>query len=224
MYEIEEGKQRKLKIPEVVGFLVLSLTLNALGNGLAVSTNMGSALWTASAANTAVLFGINIGPTLIGYGVLLVIVNAVILKRVDVPRILGNLLFVLFFGSFVGLFTKFFSNLGLPNFPLPGRIAIDIFGILLIGVAISLYQRVNLILHPGDDLTNIIRFKFANGSAVKAQLLNFSIPLVIVLILFFIQHKLVSVNVGTVFALFFQGSIIGFSDKHIFPKLKHYLH
>lgn len=223
MYENSDGSKRKLTIFEAVFFLVFSIMLNSLGNGLSVASNMGSALWTASAANIAHDFKFNIGSVLIIYGILTVLINTLLLRHIEWRRIIGNLLFTFPYGLLVAFWAHFFREVGVPDLNVPVRIILTIVGILFLSIAVSMYQRVNLILHPNDDMTNIIRFKYVHGNPAIAQYLNFAIPLTVVIILWVIFHHTVSFNVGTLFSFLFQGSLIGWSDKHIFPRLHHRL-
>lgn len=114
-------------------------------------------------------------------------------------------------------------TLGISNLPLTAVIALDILGIVMIAIAISIYQRLNLILHPIDEMTNILRFQYFNSNANLAQWVNFSVPAIVILILGLIYHQVVAVNIGTAFALLFQGTLINSADRFIFPKLKHRL-
>lgn len=204
-----------------VMFLLFSLALNCLGNGLTVATNMGSPVWTASAANLSFFFNQSIGIILVIYGIVQIIINCALLKEISFQRIFGNLLFVLFFGTFVAFFAQFFIQLGIPKLPLIAKIILVLFGVSLVAIAVSIYQRVNLILHPCDEMTNIIRFKYVNGDAKKAQIINFAIPAVVILLIGAVSQHLVAVNIGTIFAFFFQGTIIGLSDQKVIPKLSH---
>lgn len=222
MIKTQDGL-RKPTIFEVFYYFVLSLLLNAIGNGLTVAANMGSSMWTASAANIALDFNFSISWVLIIYGASQILINIALTRRFDAPRILGNIIFISLFGPFVGIFKQFFLTLGIPNLPLPLIIIFDLFGICLIAVAISIYQRLNLILHPGDEMTNILRFQYFKGNAKIAQWVNFSIPALIMIILTIIFRQITAVNIGTVFALFFQGTVLGYADIYIFPKLTYRL-
>lgn len=74
----------------------------------------------------------------------------------------------------------------------------------MIAIAISIYQRLNLILHPIDEMTNILRFQYFNGNANLAQWVNFSVPALLIIILGLIYRQVVAVNIGTAVALFFK--------------------
>jgi uncharacterized membrane protein YczE len=214
-------KNQKIKMPQIVIFLAISLIMNAMGNGLTVACNMGSAVWTASAANIASDFSFPIGRVLFFYGLLQIVVNALLLQKIEPKRIFGNMIFLLFFSSFVGIFTNAFSSMGVPHVAIPIRIVLDLIGVVMIAIAISIYQRVNVIMHPGDEMTSIIRFKYVNGNPKIAQWLNFSIPAAIILLLMLVTGNLVAVNIGTIVSLLITGSVIGFADKYIFSDLSH---
>lgn len=197
--------------------------MNSFGNGLTVATNMGSPVWTASSANVAYFFNTSIGTVLVIYGIIQIFINCFLLNEINFHRIVGNLIFIGFFGPLVAIFKNFFLhqlNVGLA--PLYIKVILVFIGVTMVAIAVSIYQRVNLILHPGDEMTNIIRFKYTNGNAQTAQLINFLIPVIIILLISIIKHNLVAVNVGTIFALFGQGLIIDFADQVVFSKLSHY--
>ena len=207
---------RKPTVLETIFYFALSLFINATGNGLTVAANMGSSMWTASAANIALDFNYSISWVLIFYGAIQILINIALIRRFDWPSIFGNIIFI-------SLFKQFFLSLGISNLPLVAIIALDILGIVMIAIAISIYQRLNLILHPIDEMTNILRFQYFNGNANLAQWVNFSVPALLIIILGLIYRQVVAVNIGTAVALFFQGTLINNADTYIFPKLKHRL-
>lgn len=111
---------------------------------------------------------------------------------------------------------------GINQLPLIARIVIDIFGILCVALATSMYQRANIILHPNDDFMQIIRFRYLKGNATLAQMVHYIPPVLIMLITVLVSKQIWAVNIGTLICLFFQGTFIGFFDKHVFTDLKHY--
>lgn len=222
MIKTQDGL-RKPTLYESFFYFTLSLLINAIGNGLTVATNMGSSMWTASAANIAYDFNFSISWVLIIYGASQIFINILLTKTIALSRILGNIIFISFFGPFVGIFKQLFLSLGFTHLPLSAKIFFDIIGICFIAIAISIYQRLNIILHPGDEMTNILRFKYFNGNAKLSQWTNFSIPVFVIIILTIIFKQIVAVNIGTAVALFFQGTLIAYGDKLIFPKLTHRL-
>ncbi|MCO7125396.1 hypothetical protein NIE88_06395 [Sporolactobacillus shoreicorticis] len=202
-------------------YFMISIFFNAFGNALTVSLNLGSALWTASAVNFTALTSIPLSLILFASGVLVIIINALIIGKVDWHRIIGNIIFMIPFSYLIGIISTYLVAVGINELPLIVRVVLDIVGVCFISLAISIYQRVNLMLHPCDDLMQIIRFKFFKGNATVAQLVTFSPPVVIILFCWIDLHQLYAINVGTIFALLFQGSLVGVFDRTVFPTLKH---
>lgn len=216
---INQAKQ--LPITESIVYFVISIFVNALGNALTVSLNLGSALWTASSVNVTQFTGIPLDVMLFAFGVAVVIINTLIIHKIEWHRILGNLIFMVPFSYLIGLITQRLLSFGINELPLTVRIILDLVGICFISMGISIYQRVNLILHPCDDLMQIIRFRFFKGNATLAQLMTFAPPIVIVILCWIEQQHVYAINIGTIFALIFQGTLVGVFDKSVFPTLKH---
>jgi len=204
----------------VIG-LVTGLILNAFGNGLCISANMGSGLWTASAVNMNHWFGWNTGLLLFIIGTINAIINQFLIRKFDSKRLFGEILYVMFFGYFVNVFTGMLNSMGVPNLSIFVRAILSCLGIVFFCVAISLYQRANIVMHPNDDTTNILRFFYLGGNATKAQLIDFIPPIIIIIIAGFAIHNVYSVNVGTLFSFFFNGVLIATADKLVWPGLKH---
>ncbi|TGD24859.1 hypothetical protein EGT49_01730 [Companilactobacillus suantsaicola] len=204
----------------VIG-LVSGLILNAFGNGLCISADMGSGLWTAAAVNLNRWFAWNTGLILFVFGVVNALTNQVLIKRFDGKRLLGQILYVMFFSYFVNIFTNLLTAVGVPNLPMLVRMFLSCLGVVFFCVAISLYQRANIVMHPNDDTTNILRFFYLKGNSTKAQIIDFLPPIIIIIIAAFGIHTVYSVNVATLFSFIFNGTLIAMSDKYIWPQLKH---
>ena len=219
----ENGQLRNLSSRETGLYFIAGLLFNAVGNGLTVATNMGSAPWTASAANLANATGLSISVFLFAYGLIAAILSCVLLKSIDWPRVIGNLLFVLTFSVIIGFVSSFFAAQGIGDLPMPTRLLMDLIAIVSVGCGVSITQRLQFILHPLDDLTNLTRFMFFKGNAGLAQIVNFAIPMVISLAVWAFTGNLVAVNLGTLVSFFFQGVVIGYADKTVFSHLDHKL-
>jgi len=215
------GQLRKLSSAELSIYFIAGLVFNAFGNGITVATNMGSAPWTASAANLANVTGISISIFLFIYGVIATVVTCALQRAIDWPHIFGNLLFLIAFSSVIGIVSTQFSSL--QHLPLVWRIIIDFIGIIFIAMGVSITQRLQFILHPMDDLTNLTRFMFFKGNAAISQTFNFSFPMVISLIVWLASGEIVALNIGTLFSFFFQGLFVGYADRFIFSHLDHKL-
>ncbi|ORN10533.1 hypothetical protein FAM21838_01490 [Lentilactobacillus parabuchneri] len=182
---------------------------------------MGSAVWTASAVNYSHWFNVNVGMILFFIGLLNAITNQILLKYLDWPRFIGEVLYVCFFSYFVNIFVQGFELLGVGQLPIVVRGILACLGIIFFCTAISLYQRANLLMHPNDDTTNILRFMYLKKSAVAAQLIDFVPPIIAMIISFAMTKNLYAVNVGTIFSILFNGLIIQTADRYVWAKLKH---
>ena len=220
MYYID-GQFFQLGLKQKISFFAISLIINSFGNGLSVATAMGSAPWTAGAANLAHLTGWQIGLFLALFATVIAFLNMLLAMNFNWPRLLGNVLFGLSFSLLVGVFSNFFIQIGVQTLPWWARLPLDFFAIWNIGVAISIYQRVNWILHPLDDLTNILRFDYFHGNASKAQMSNFIVAIGISAAAFLISHQIVALGLGTLVSFFFQGRNIAWADRHLFKHLVH---
>ena len=211
-----------LSLKRKLYYLMISITLNTFGNALTVSMNMGSSMWTAGSVNVSRYLAVDLSWILMGNAILGILWNIWLDKEVDWKFIAGNIAFVLPFSTLVQMWVGIFAALGLPQLPWLARLLLDIGGIFLIAVAVSIYQRVNWIIHPLDEVTNTLRFRYCGGNPVKAQLLNFSVPISVMAVVFCLSGHLYAVNVGTIVVLLFQGAWIGWADKHVFSELPHY--
>lgn len=124
---------------------------------------------------------------------------------------------------FDGKYPALFS--GLPEARSLGMVilyvGLNFLGVAFIAVAISIYQRVNLVLHPADDLMQILRFRYFKGNAAKAMWASYIPPTIMAIVALVITRTFTNFGLGTIFAFLAQGGITGIADKVIFPKLKH---
>lgn len=201
--------------------LIFGLILNSLGNALTIVSGCGSGIWTAASVNIHELIGIDVGVMIFIFGIINALTNQVLIKHIDVLRFIEEIIFISFFSSFIQLFADLFTSLGWNHLSLILRIPMSLIGVCFFCTAISLYQRANIFMHPNDDTTNILRFDYLNGSAVKSQLLDFTPPIVIILICSIFLHQIYSVGIGTIFSIIFNGVLIQSADKYIVPRLKH---
>ncbi|WP_268913364.1 YczE/YyaS/YitT family protein [Lentilactobacillus sp. SPB1-3] len=204
-------------------YLGLSLIINSAGNALAISTNLGSAVWTASAVNLSNLTAVSLGTTLFIYGVVVTLLNQLLLGTFDRRRFFSNLIFTVPFSYLIALFQFIFKELGVPTYDFAIRICLDVLGLFMVAVAVSLYSRANLFMHPNDDLTYIIRFKYIHGNPVLSQWVSYLPPVLVILTCYWLAGKTYAVGFGTIFALLFQGAMMGWADTHAFTKLKHHI-
>ncbi|KRL65186.1 MAG: fructose permease [Lactobacillus sp.] len=228
---------RTLSMSMSIFYFVVSLVINSAGNVLTLVTSakihpsyLGSAYWTAAEANLSVAFGWNLFWTFLILGVVITILNAILVGHWDWRRALGNLIFMVPFSALIQIFEDFFIGKypiygGLPAANTPMMIGfyilLNFFGVALIGTAISIYQRVNLVLHPADDLMQILRFKYFKGNANIAMWASYIPPTLMAILAFIITKDFTNLGIGTIFAFLFQGGITGIADTKVIPSLKH---
>lgn len=217
----KNGIKRRLSAIEIISYLTISIILNSLSNGLAVVPNLGSAVWTASAVNLQSQLQIGLGTILFIYAIIVQIINIVIIHKFNWQMTFSNLIFAFLFSYFVQIWTFFLFKLDINHWSFSWRLAIDVLGIFGIAIATSIYQRVDLMLHTNDELSYLIRFKLVHGSAAGGQYLSYIIPLLMIVYCYLHSGKLLSIGIGTIFALLFQGPLMGVADKFVFPHLKH---
>ncbi|MCM0599534.1 fructose permease [Periweissella fabalis] len=229
---------RTISMAQSLIFFVISLVINSVGNVLTLVTSakihpgfLGSAYWTAATANLANAIGFNLFWAFFIVGILTIILNAILMGHFSLKKALGNLAFMLPFSALIQVFSDFFLGkyatifAGMPDATTPVMIglyvALNFVGVALIAIAISIYQRVNLVLHPADDLMQILRFKYFNGHAAKAMWASYIPPTILAVIALVITRSFTNFGLGTIFAFLFQGGITGIADRFVFPKLKH---
>ncbi|KIS03826.1 integral membrane protein [Paucilactobacillus wasatchensis] len=224
MHKGDEDKLAKMKdFKQRMNFLGISIVMNAAGNALTISTNLGSAVWTGSTVNLSNWIHIPLGTTLFIYGIVITIANQLLLGHFDRRRLFSNLLYAFPFSYLVSFITLFWNWVGVPGLGLAARVVLDTIGIMVIAAAVSIYQRSNILLHPNDDLSYILRFKFLKGSAILGQWVSYTPPILITIASVIATGQLKAIGYGTILALVAQGMMMSWSETHVFPQLKHHI-
>jgi uncharacterized protein len=216
-------------------YFLISLVINSLGNVLTLVTSakihpsfLGSAYWTAAENNLGfavlgngkwVLFS-----AFFGLGMLITVLNSILVGKWSWSRVIGNAAFLGPFSLLINYFNSVVSN-WLPDAHSMGMVILYVIlnfvGVSFIAIAISIYQRVNIALHPADDLMQILRFKYCKGNASTAMWFSYIPPTIMAIIAIIITHQFNNFGLGTVFAFLFQGGITGIADSYVFKSLKH---
>ncbi|AYM01688.1 fructose permease [Levilactobacillus brevis] len=236
--DVTVSNQRTISMSKAIAYFALSLVINSAGNVLTLVTSakihpsfLGAAYWSAAEANLGTAFHWNLFWAFLIMGFLTAVLNAILIHHWDWKRIAGNMVFMVPFSALIQVFEDFFDGkypalfAGLPEARGTGMVilyvALNFLGVAFIAVAISIYQRVNLVLHPADDLMQILRFRYFKGQASKAMWASYIPPTIMAIIALVITRQFTNFGLGTVFAFLAQGGITGIADKVIFPKLKH---
>ncbi|KGO22370.1 hypothetical protein Q757_09185 [Oenococcus alcoholitolerans] len=86
--------------------LIFGLLLNAFGNSLTIVSGFGAGVWTATAINLNHIVDLSVGNIIFIFGIFSIIVNQILIKRIEFIRAVNELIFILFFSRFIDLFTN----------------------------------------------------------------------------------------------------------------------
>lgn len=140
---------------------------------------------------------------------------------IDKFRFISEVLYIFIFGYAIDWVVLIMDKLHLDQLSKPWEIALSLIGVTLFCLAISIYQRANIFMHPNDDTSNLLRFKFLHGSAFWSQICDIVPALLICGICWLILGTMYSISWGTIYSLVCNGIIVGMSDKWIWPSLVH---
>ncbi|UQS87457.1 hypothetical protein MOO44_04700 [Nicoliella spurrieriana] len=195
--------------------------INAIGNAFTIISGEGAGIWTASAVNLHLITGLPIGTYIMAFGIFNIIANQLLIRHFDWLRLCEEFSYILCFSYLIDLVTNLFHHWHFQDASVGVRIMMALFGVTLFCIGISLYQRANLFMHPNDDMSNILRFKYCHHSAVLSQFLDMAIPILILIACASYQGRIYAVNIGTVYSFLGNGVLIGLADRIICPRLVH---
>lgn len=141
-------------------FFILGLLLVTLGNALTVLSGEGNGIWTATSLSLATLTKLPLNWVIILVGLLVIVANVLLLDHFSWYHLAGSVLFVFFFGEFIQLFVHqlaFLKDSFSSDFE---KIFLVVFGIVIVCLGTSFYQRANLWMYPTDYLTDILALRF----------------------------------------------------------------
>lgn len=194
-------------------WLCMSVFLNAFGNALTVKAALGSAPWTAAGINISNATGLTVGNALIILGLVTLIADDLLRRRWNGIKDIFNFLYMLSFGYLIDFWLFLMQSVDVNGWFL--RTVACVFGVLCIAAALSIYFRVNLVLHPFDDLLKILRENYLHGNVVLAQRISLGIPLTVGLSIGLFRHHLLGINLGTAVSFLCMGYFILFFDRFI---------
>lgn len=123
---MKDKNEPKLSTTRLVIYFIVSLLINALGNALTVSLNLGSAFWTAAAVNISHITPISLGNMLVLNGLFIITLNVILLRKFEWRRIVGNFVFMVPFSYLIGWFTQLLGMTSLNSLPLIARVLLDL--------------------------------------------------------------------------------------------------
>jgi uncharacterized protein len=137
-------------------FFTIGLFILTMGVSLIIKSGLGASAWDALAVGESRMFGITVGTAVFVNGIVLIILNAIIMKKR--PDVLATLtIFV------IGLLIDFWLLIVLADFApvmmVNQFIALGI-GILTVGLGVSIYLQAKFPASPMDTLMVAIHTRF----------------------------------------------------------------
>lgn len=180
-------------------FYLIGLACLSLGICLMILSDLGAGPWDALYVGLSVSIGLTVGSWVFIVGVLLIIINSILLKRI--PDFLAIVTILL-----IGTFIDFWLLIVFPTFSVTGmalRIFLLIAGILIIGIGISLYLQSSFARNPVDNLMMALQSLTGKSLAVTKTVMEVSV----LVLAFFIGGP---IGIGTIIVTFAIGPLIQF--------------
>ncbi|WP_409253034.1 YczE/YyaS/YitT family protein [Bacillus sp. SCS-153A] len=194
---------------ERIIFFFVGLLILTLGVALIIKANLGASSWDALAVGESTTFGITVGTCVFINGIILIFINAFLLKRR--PEVFAALSIFI-----IGLLIDFWLLIGLKNFAPenPGvQWAALAVGILALGIGVAVYLQAKFPSSPMDTIMIAISERF--GLSLRSSRM-ISEGLALALAVAFGG----AVGIGTIIVTLSLGFIVQF----FFPKFERLLH
>jgi len=178
-------------------FYLIGLACLSLGICLMILSDLGAGPWDALYVGLSVSIGFTVGSWVFIIGVLLIIINSILLKRM--PDFLAIITILL-----IGTFIDFWLLIVFPTFSVTGlamRIFLLTAGILIIGIGISLYLQSSFARNPVDNLMMALQSLTGKSLAVTKTVMEVSV----LVLAFFIGGP---IGIGTIIVTFAIGPLI----------------
>lgn len=206
-----------------VSLYVVGLFMLSFGVSLSIHASLGVSPVSSLAYGLALISGISVGATTISTHIIYIIIQMIIMKRIDMKNALIQLLIAFLFGSFVS------ASLAITTTALPvaDNLAIRwiylIASLLFVSTGLFIYSNANYTLMPYDELTKVIsrEYKMTFG---KAKIIGDVSNVIIAIILCLVFLKSMgSIGVGTIVAAVSIGKILGIIAKKLQPQMALFL-
>jgi uncharacterized protein len=137
-------------------FFTIGLFILTMGVSLIIKSGLGASAWDALAVGESRMFGITVGTAVFVNGIVLIILNAIIMKKR--PDVLATLTIFI-----IGLLIDFWLLIFLADFApvmLVNQFIALGFGILTVGLGVSIYLQAKFPASPMDTLMVAIHTRF----------------------------------------------------------------
>ena len=183
----------------VAVFYLVGLTFLSLGISLMILADLGAGPWDAMYVGLNNLFGLSVGTWIFIVGILLIFINALLLReRIDISAVIP----VVTIGFMIDFWLLFvFANYQAPVLPI--RFAMLVGGVAVIAVGIACYLQSTIARNPMDTLMMAIQTLTGKSMAVSKTMMELG-----VLVIAFILGG--PIGLGTIFVALLIGPMIQF--------------
>lgn len=192
-------------------FYLVGLTFLSLGISLIILADLGAGAWDAMYVGLNEHFGLSVGTWIFIVGIVLIFVNALLLKeRIDVSAVIP----VVTVGFLIDFWLLFiFADFQVPILAL--QLAMLVGGVAIIAVGIACYLQSKIARNPMDTLMIAIQTLTGKSMAVSKTIMELG-----VLIIAFLLGG--PIGLGTIFVTLMIGPMIQFFYNPI-TKLRNHL-
>lgn len=192
-------------------FYVVGLTFLSLGISLTILANLGAGAWDAMYVGLSEILGLSVGTWVFIVGIVLILINAFLLKeRIDVTALIP----VVTIGFLIDFWLLFvFAGFQVPMLSI--QIAMLVGGVAVIAVGIACYLQSKIARNPMDTLMIAIQTITGKSMAVSKTMME----LVVLIIAFLLGGP---IGWGTIFVTLMIGPMIQVFYNPI-TKLRHHM-
>ena len=194
-------------------WVVLSISLNALGNSLMITANLGSSPWTSAGQNLVSIMPLSIGSAIILFNVSSFVLSYLLKVRFTLWTVVKSIVLSFVFGLFIDVFV-FLLGLIFASENIWIRSLYLVIGINFIAIALSIHFQCNSVYLPLDYLLQA--FAKLKKSYTVGAILCMSIPLSISTSICLFRHHVIGVGIGTILFVLGVGFLIDRYNQVIF--------
>ncbi|MET1013364.1 MAG: DUF6198 family protein [Paenisporosarcina sp.] len=159
-------------------FYIVGLSFLSLGISVMILADLGAGAWDAMYVGLSELTGLTVGTWILLIGVLLILLNSVILKKM--PEFL-SVITILIIGSLIDFWLLIvFSSFSPEDFAF--RIILFISAILFIALGISCYLQSNFARNPMDTLMMAIQHRTGKSLAFSKTIMEVTVLIIALLL------------------------------------------
>lgn len=206
-----------ISIQKKLWYLFVSIFLNTLGGALTVIANVGVSPWSAAGINMEYYFSVSLGTALLISSVILHVIVILVEKNIPVRRIIFDFLYMFLYSYGVDSWLYVLKHWHVESVAM--NYVIFFVGMVLVAISISIYVKLDIVLHPIDLFYKMLRDRFFGGSVVKAQLINYGIPIFLAVFFGLLNHNIEALSIGTIIYFLIFGKILATVDKELNIKL-----